>query len=82
MWAPIVLGVLAGAARMACLVTASWMVRLGERERCRSAVALLAASGPGTALLDRRSDGSLLVVGPGVGGGVRGGARGGEGARA
>jgi hypothetical protein len=65
MWAPIVLGVIAGAARMACLVTAWWMVRLGERERCRSAVALLSASGPGTVLLDRRSDGSLLVVGLG-----------------
>jgi hypothetical protein len=29
----------------------------GEREHRRSAVALLPASGPGTALLDRRSEG-------------------------
>jgi hypothetical protein len=31
----------------------------GEREHCRSAVALLSASGPGTALLDRRSEGQV-----------------------
>jgi hypothetical protein len=64
MWAPVLLGAIACAARLLCWVTAYWMMGLRERERCRIAEALLSAAGPESVVMDRRSDGSLLVVSP------------------
>jgi hypothetical protein len=62
MWTPVVMGMIAYSARVLCWAAESWILALRERERCRNAVALMLAAGPGSDLADRRSDGSLLVV--------------------
>jgi hypothetical protein len=65
MWEPVALGVVACAVRMLCWVAAWLMMVVRERERGRSFVTLLLAAGPGAAVAERRSDGSLLIVAPG-----------------
>jgi hypothetical protein len=62
MWVPVFAGIVAYAVRVLCWAAESWILALRERERCRNAVALMSAAGPGSAVADRRSDGSLLVV--------------------
>ena len=49
-------------ARCGALVV-SWLVEAArERARARSAAALLAAARPGTTVIERNADGSLLVL--------------------
>lgn len=73
----IVLSAAAAAIRLLGGLASWWLAVCTERVRGDIAAELLRTAGPGSSVLDRRMDGSLLVVsaGPGTGVGLDGEAR-------
>jgi hypothetical protein len=62
MWVPITVMVVAGMVRLACSLACWLMGMCSDRRRGRIAVTLLRAAGPGSLVLDRHPDGSVLIV--------------------
>jgi hypothetical protein len=67
----IVLSAVAAAIRLLGGLASWWLAMCTERARGDIAAELVRTAGPGSAVLDRRLDGSVLVVCAGPGTGVR-----------